>query len=64
MRIAPMPLSNASHSRKKVLVKSGSAKTRVVHIASLKAWKDWSVIGVQLKALFLRRVVRGATIFP
>jgi hypothetical protein len=35
-----------------------------MHVASFKAWKDRLVVGVQVKALFLRRVLRGATIFP
>jgi hypothetical protein len=63
MRTSLIPLPDASHSRTKVLVKSGRASTGVVHIASFKAWKDWFVVGVQLKALFLRRVVRGPQFF-
>jgi hypothetical protein len=64
MTTAPIPLLDASHSRTKVLVKSCIDSTRVGHISSFKALKDWSTTKVQLKALFLRRVVRGATIFP
>jgi hypothetical protein len=59
MRIAPIPLPNASHSKTKVVVKLGRASTGVVHIASFKVWKGWSIAGVQLKALFLRSCERG-----
>jgi hypothetical protein len=58
-----MHLPNASHSKINLLVNLGSVRTRVVHIDYFKVWKDWSATGVQLKALFLRRFVRGATIF-
>jgi hypothetical protein len=31
------------------------------NIAAFKSWKEWSVVGVQLKELFLRIFVRVAT---
>jgi hypothetical protein len=64
MRTTLIPLLDASHSRTKVLVKSGMDSTRVVHISSFKDLNDCSTTKVQLKALFLRRVVRGTTFFP
>jgi hypothetical protein len=62
MRDSLITLLDASHYRIKVLVKSGRASTGVVHIDSFKVWKDWSVVGVQLKSLFLRIFVRGSII--
>jgi hypothetical protein len=35
-----MSFLEASHSNTKVLLKLGRARTRVVHIDFLKAWKD------------------------
>jgi hypothetical protein len=62
MRNALIPLPDVSHFRAKVLMKLSRASTRVVHIPSFKVWKDWFVVGFQLKAFFLRRAVRGPTI--
>jgi hypothetical protein len=59
-----MPFHAASNLRKNVLAKSGSTNTRVVHIVSFKAWKDWSTTSVQLKSFLLRRCMRRAIIFP
>jgi hypothetical protein len=59
-----MPFSEVSHSSTKVLLKLGRSRTRVVHIATFKSWKEWYVIGVQLKAIFLKSIVRGDAIFP
>jgi hypothetical protein len=36
MRITPIPFPEASHCRKKVFLKSGRARTGVVHIDYLK----------------------------
>jgi hypothetical protein len=64
MSTTPIPFLEASHSRKKVFVKSGRARIGFVHMTSFNSWNDQSVVGVQVKAFFLRRVVRGAAIFP
>jgi hypothetical protein len=63
MRTNLTPLLHASNSRENILVKSGRASTGIVHIVSFKDLKKWYIIGVQLKELVLRRVVRGVEIF-
>jgi hypothetical protein len=62
MRTTPMPFLEASHSNTKILLKSRKARIGVVHITNFKAWTEWYVVGVQLKAIFLRSFVRGVVI--
>jgi hypothetical protein len=63
MGTALIPFYEASHSKTKVFVKYGSARIGFMHTSSFNAWKDWSTIGFQVKALFLRRAMRGVAIF-
>jgi hypothetical protein len=51
--IASRPLSEASHSKTKVLVKFGIANIGIVHMASFKAEKACLAASLQTKAFSL-----------
>jgi hypothetical protein len=64
MRTAMIPFPEASHSNMNVFVRYGRDRIGVEHIISLKSCKERSTTEFQVKALFLRREVRGVAIFP
>jgi hypothetical protein len=63
INIDPIPLLEASHSKKKFLLKVGTTNN-VVHMEFFKAAKACTATSLQKRALFLRSEVRGAAIFP
>jgi hypothetical protein len=64
IKTTPRPPHEASHFRKKVLIKSGTTNTRVVHMASFKFEKDHSMPSFHTKVFFLRKYVREEANFP
>jgi len=60
----PRPQPKRPHSRENVLVKSSTAKTRVVHMASFKVEKAYSAASFQTKAFFSSSEVKGDANFP
>jgi len=49
---------------RKVLLKSGTTNTRVVHMEFFKVVNEYVSTSLETKALFLRTKVRGYVIFP
>jgi len=64
IKIAPIPLPEASRFTVKVFVKSGVAKTSAWHIASLICSKALVGSGIQENASFFSNVVNGVVILP
>jgi hypothetical protein len=62
IKTTPIPWHEASHSAIKKIVKSGVAKTRVVHIASLSFSKDLIASPVQENDSLFNNVIRGVVI--
>jgi hypothetical protein len=60
----PKPLPKASHSKTKVLVKYGTANTRVMHTKYFKVEKAYSMAPFKTKELCFSSKVKGETIFP
>ena len=62
IKTTPIPFHEASHSRIKVSMKYGVAKTGARNIASLRCSKAVVALGVHENASFFNIVCRGAAI--